>query len=143
MVAIIDNEVVGQQWDLSEWEIPYGVINFQRDFPGATLSIENQSGRVVDVISPVGGERKQKMKDGLQFDEVFCSSCGQGFGPGNEGFSHCEHHRYDALILRSAYHRLVDDIATPGSSREAMQSSALALYEAGMRRLASRWAEGA
>jgi hypothetical protein len=35
-------------------------------------------------------------QDALRFDEVFCSSCGEGFGPGNHGFSHCEHHSYDA-----------------------------------------------
>lgn len=24
--------------------------------------------------------------------EVYCSSCGEGFGPGNEGFSACRQH---------------------------------------------------
>lgn len=28
-----------------------------------------------------------------KFDNVSCSQCGQEFGPGNHGFSHCEHHR--------------------------------------------------
>lgn len=28
-----------------------------------------------------------------QFQNVFCSNCGQEFGPGNDGFSHCENHR--------------------------------------------------
>jgi len=27
-----------------------------------------------------------------RFDETFCSQCGQGFGPGNHGFSHCDDH---------------------------------------------------
>lgn len=27
-----------------------------------------------------------------RFDEVFCSSCGESFGPGDSGFSHCESH---------------------------------------------------
>lgn len=27
-----------------------------------------------------------------RFQNVSCSSCGQSFGPGNEGFSHCDNH---------------------------------------------------
>jgi len=27
-----------------------------------------------------------------RFDDVSCSSCGEGFGPGDNGFSHCESH---------------------------------------------------
>jgi hypothetical protein len=27
-----------------------------------------------------------------RFPSVSCSSCGKGFGPGNEGFSHCDDH---------------------------------------------------
>lgn len=26
--------------------------------------------------------------------ETFCSQCGGEFGPGNHGFSHCEHHKH-------------------------------------------------
>ena len=28
------------------------------------------------------------------FQNVFCSSCGHGFGPGLEGFSHCADHAH-------------------------------------------------
>ncbi len=28
-----------------------------------------------------------------KFANVFCSQCGQEFGPGDHGFSHCENHR--------------------------------------------------
>ena len=28
-----------------------------------------------------------------RFPDVGCSSCGQSFGPGDHGFSHCEHHK--------------------------------------------------
>lgn len=28
-----------------------------------------------------------------RFDNVSCSQCGEDFGPGDHGFSHCEHHR--------------------------------------------------
>ncbi len=27
-----------------------------------------------------------------RFDNVGCSECGRGFGPGNTGFSHCADH---------------------------------------------------
>jgi hypothetical protein len=27
-----------------------------------------------------------------RFNNTFCSHCGNAFGPGNEGFSHCENH---------------------------------------------------
>lgn len=27
-----------------------------------------------------------------KFEMISCSSCGQGFGPGDSGFSHCESH---------------------------------------------------
>lgn len=30
--------------------------------------------------------------DTPKYDDVWCSNCGQGFGPGNNGFSHCESH---------------------------------------------------
>lgn len=29
----------------------------------------------------------------LKFANVFCSQCGQEFGPGDHGFSHCENHK--------------------------------------------------
>lgn len=29
-----------------------------------------------------------------RFPCVYCSSCGEGFGPGNEGFSHCIDHAH-------------------------------------------------
>jgi len=32
------------------------------------------------------GERKPR------FENVYCSACGCEFGPGDHGFSHCEHH---------------------------------------------------
>ena len=28
----------------------------------------------------------------MKFQNVYCSQCGQGFGPGNEGFSSCKSH---------------------------------------------------
>tara|TARA_R110000868_G_scaffold10649_1_gene51741 strand:- start:483 stop:791 length:309 start_codon:yes stop_codon:yes gene_type:complete len=33
------------------------------------------------------------MSTEFKFPEVFCSQCGQGFGPGDNGFSHCENHK--------------------------------------------------
>lgn len=29
---------------------------------------------------------------GSRFPQVFCSACGECFGPGDNGFSHCENH---------------------------------------------------
>lgn len=40
-----------------------------------------------------------------RFAEVFCSQCGQGFGPGDHGFSHCDDHpgwKRDRKLARSA-----------------------------------------
>ncbi len=28
----------------------------------------------------------------FKFSDVFCSQCGKAFGPGDNGFSHCENH---------------------------------------------------
>lgn len=28
-----------------------------------------------------------------RFPDTFCSQCGQSFGPGDNGYSHCEHHQ--------------------------------------------------
>lgn len=33
-----------------------------------------------------------------KFENVSCSQCGQDFGPGDHGFSHCENHRHLASI---------------------------------------------
>ncbi len=40
-----------------------------------------------------------------KFKETFCSHCGEGFGPGDSGFSSCEQHpgwRRDRLLKRQA-----------------------------------------
>lgn len=29
-----------------------------------------------------------------RFEMVYCSACGQGFGPGDAGFSHCPDHAH-------------------------------------------------
>jgi hypothetical protein len=34
----------------------------------------------------------QPIPDGPKFENVSCSHCGNEFGPGDHGFSHCEHH---------------------------------------------------
>lgn len=35
-----------------------------------------------------------------KFTNVGCSNCGGEFGPGNHGFSHCEHHSYALMAAR-------------------------------------------
>lgn len=28
-----------------------------------------------------------------KFEQTFCSSCGEAFGPGDSGYSHCDQHK--------------------------------------------------
>ena len=35
-----------------------------------------------------------------KFANVFCSQCGQEFGPGDHGFSHCENHKRHNVEVR-------------------------------------------
>ena len=40
-----------------------------------------------------------------RFPETFCSNCGQAFGPGDHGFSHCDNHpgwKRDRKLARQA-----------------------------------------
>lgn len=34
-------------------------------------------------------------KKSPKFETIFCSQCGQEFGPGDHGYSHCRDHRHD------------------------------------------------
>jgi hypothetical protein len=36
----------------------------------------------------------QRLLHPKRFPQTFCSECGQEFGPGSEGFSHCEDHEH-------------------------------------------------
>lgn len=60
--------------------------------------------RVREVIAQVAGMRKQP-----RFENVSCSNCGQDFGPGDHGFSHCEDHQPTRTITREE--RLADELA--------------------------------
>lgn len=42
--------------------------------------------------SPLDAPLKSKTLVDARFRSVSCSSCGKRFGPGNEGFSHCDDH---------------------------------------------------
>lgn len=35
-----------------------------------------------------------------RFEETFCSQCGRGFGPGDEGYSHCADHQTGWKVFR-------------------------------------------
>lgn len=35
---------------------------------------------------------KAKEWENCKFADVYCSQCGESFGPGNHGYSHCEDH---------------------------------------------------
>ena len=37
-----------------------------------------------------------------KFANVFCSQCGQEFGPGDHGFSHCENHKRHNATVQAA-----------------------------------------
>lgn len=48
----------------------------------------------------------------VRFQNVFCSQCGQDFGPGEHGFSHCENHpgwKRDRMLKRKASARKAAD----------------------------------
>lgn len=56
-----------------------------------------------------------------RFRETYCSQCGQSFGPGDHGYSHCEDHRRDesaASTLHQARtdyaHALANDLEAAG-----------------------------
>lgn len=37
----------------------------------------------------------------MKFQNVYCSQCGQGFGPGDSGFSHCQDHSASAWLTQT------------------------------------------
>jgi hypothetical protein len=49
-----------------------------------------------------------------RFEKTFCSQCGEEFGPGDSGFSHCDQHagKLDADDLRNQIRR--SDEWSPG-----------------------------
>lgn len=49
----------------------------------------------------------------MRYDNVFCSQCGRGFGPGDHGFSHCEDHPghvRDMAFLRADLNKLAAEL---------------------------------
>lgn len=46
-----------------------------------------------------------------KFDNVSCSSCGQEFGPGDHGFSHCEDHQNKYNQRDEYFNMLADFVA--------------------------------
>ena len=47
--------------------------------------------KIVDNLledEPSNGKKKTP-----RYQMVYCSQCGEGFGPGDHGFSHCESHK--------------------------------------------------
>jgi len=43
---------------------------------------------------------QRKGIDMMKFNNVFCSQCGEDFGPGDHGFSDCRAHRMQAIKIR-------------------------------------------
>ena len=59
------------------------------DLVAKRLNVINQIARsALGQYADIDGEQSR----GPRFDNVSCSSCGEDFGPGNSGFSHCESH---------------------------------------------------
>ena len=56
-----------------------------------------------------------------KFANVFCSQCGQEFGPGDHGFSHCANHKGHNGEVRGA--SVTAQPACEASSREAATST--------------------
>jgi len=45
----------------------------------------------------------------MKFQETFCSQCGQGFGPGDSGYSSCKSHSSEQAYIPTDYARGIDD----------------------------------
>jgi hypothetical protein len=43
----------------------------------------------------------------MKFQETFCSQCGEGFGPGDSGYSSCKSH--SSAYIPTDYARGIDD----------------------------------
>jgi len=52
-----------------------------------------------------------------RYDDTFCSQCGKSFGPGGNGYSHCEDHTRLNLRVRRAL-EAVDDYHSPPNESE-------------------------
>ncbi|KVU48195.1 hypothetical protein WK69_10825 [Burkholderia ubonensis] len=78
----------------------------------AVLDAALRRGRIEDVYEVwntckdvLAAEIKRRIADadlaaaGSRFPRTYCSQCGQCFGPGNGGFSHCSDHRTATLRI--------------------------------------------
>ncbi len=45
-----------------------------------------------------------------RFDDVSCSQCGQSFGPGDCGYSHCEDHRREDEGMLAAMYAVISNL---------------------------------
>ena len=64
-----------------------------------------------------------------RFLNVTCSSCGQSFGPGDHGFSHCVHHvlGLTLTVAERAIHRRAIEALSHAPDSDLLASSRLAL----------------
>ena len=77
-------DVIAKQWDLPILDATgsfFIAFTITRDDPISTYEA-TKARRVKEVI----------VKRVARFKNVYCSSCGEAFGPGDNGFSHCESH---------------------------------------------------
>jgi hypothetical protein len=46
----------------------------------------------------IGESKEEKKDDKPKYKMVYCSQCGKGFGPGNQGYSHCKDHKGKRVV---------------------------------------------
>jgi hypothetical protein len=57
-----------------------------------TATLINVQAALSEVEALIGKPQQEK-ESSPRYAETFCSQCGGAFGPGDSGFSHCEHHK--------------------------------------------------
>ena len=79
-----------EHWDGHGWGPLYGEAA-DRIVDELILNSCSASGAKGTAWTPVAEPTKPTA---YKYQETFCSQCGGEFGPGNEGFSHCENHKH-------------------------------------------------
>lgn len=76
-------------WDALENIKSYPIARPHPDGPSIT---RDHMAEIQAAIAKVMSEGRNAEPEAPRFPNVSCSQCGQTFGPGDHGFSHCENH---------------------------------------------------
>lgn len=76
-------------WDALENIKSYPIARTHPDGPSIT---RDHMAEIQAAIAKVMSEGRNREPESPRFPNVSCSQCGQTFGPGDHGFSHCENH---------------------------------------------------